>query len=983
MGRYSRYTSSFIQKKKEQTINGGSIIERDWTTIGERHVIEPGKQRVYSDSGFLFTESTLPGIKKRNRTEEWSDAYTINDLAPTVNDEVNIIKLPDSQNLNDYAYYGSAEELVRASIENIIKWFPGKAWSNNEYIRRNLVDSTKVLYEITGDTLHNYVLDYIDEKNVNKNGNNPKIYKLENPFLFDFYKSGLSFSKNDNSLRNIPYSWNRYYINGCKILSYIPWIKGYNECDEDYSVLYEAYFTYESFPSVSKLNEFYQDYNVGLDCVTFNDNLTQEDDCITFDSRDVTFREGHIYGLKLGKEILWCTDVPNFSLTPIPSVITEYFNNLDGFERLLLSKKTNPIYTPILKTPELKGGSSHEYYLVNREYQFPSNGYCILCNSILYEKYIDALQNLAINMDKLYSDNIWENMTHESIKNFDWTYQKDFEEGDDIDNIFGGTRLKNILRIYGRFFDDIKRYIDNIKLKNCITFDGNNNLPVAELSDKAQLIGWEVYSTKLNNNSNLSISEEYIELEVDKKQNRWDFIEYTSDSPYFRKDNQVKWYEGISPDRITENDIDNHFMRMLNINGPHIFRRKGTKQSIEMVMALFGLGNEDFTLSERYYSIQPKKSNDIIWVYKKVEDEVTPELYKDVSGDTYMTFNEYIYSLKNGVNENSEPYIHLNGNYYDLKKYTFKELCVLINSYKIFDKLYENDIFSGIPLKEITINKENYIVPYFSQNVIYDGNVQFQTKGGWGKYMTFDYEIEVYEKHNYSETLPHVQTIQNCSDLLLVNLKDITDETLYYVMDTTDIIKMTETDTTAMSHYFKLIDKYNPQLFSSWRNVPLLAITDIYDYENYCNELDELNNPVRPLYYGISYQDYQNMEYNESIIMDNLGNNPHTGKGGYDIGNEYLLYLNRPFYFAETHYGFKDEDIQLMAENVQFNVNEHIKEKIIINNNINNDYFLPSKVLTITLHNTSSTFYKYFKNVIFKYLTQVIPSTTILLIEMH
>jgi hypothetical protein len=140
---------------------------------------------------------------------------------------------------------------------------------------------------------------------------------------------------------------------------------------------------------------------------------------------------------------------------------------------------------------------------------------------------------------------------------------------------------------------------------------------------------------------------------------------------------------------------------------------------------------------------------------------------------------------------------------------------------------------------------------------------------------------------------------------------------------------------------------------------------------------------VRPLYYGISYQDYQNMEYNESIIMDNLGNNPHTGKGGYDIGNEYLLYLNRPFYFAETHYGFKDEDIQLMAENVQFNVNEHIKEKIIINNNINNDYFLPSKVLTITLHNTSSTFYKYFKNVIFKYLTQVIPSTTILLIEMH
>ena len=80
MARYSKNNSNFIIRKKHQSIEGGTILERDWSTLGERHVIESGKRKVYGDSGFLFTDSTRPGLKKRNRSGEWDSPLTLDDL---------------------------------------------------------------------------------------------------------------------------------------------------------------------------------------------------------------------------------------------------------------------------------------------------------------------------------------------------------------------------------------------------------------------------------------------------------------------------------------------------------------------------------------------------------------------------------------------------------------------------------------------------------------------------------------------------------------------------------------------------------------------------------------------------------------------------------------------------------------------------------------------------------------------------------------
>lgn len=986
MARFTRNTSTFIQKKRHQLIEGGTIIERDWTTLGERHVIEPGKRRVYSDSGFLFTESTRPGTKNRTRTSEWSSAYTEDNLAPTVNDEVNKIKLPEGQDIRNYAYYGSAVELVRASLENIVKWFPGKAWTDGDYIN-NVQDDGEFysLFEISDDGHHNYLLKFDNEKIINRDSlagevYEPHIWNIQNPFMLNFFVASMT---NENELRNIPYSWGRYLLNGCKIISYDPWIKPYNSCDGDYTVLYDVKIRYEVGPSVSRFHEFYSDYGVDEDCITFREGL-DENNCIVFLSSDVSYNEGHIYGLKKGDAVLWCTDIKGFTIMPVPNIITKYFDNLDGFERLLLTKKSNPIYSCTLKTPISRGMDEPGYTLVNRQYKFPSYGYCIICNSVAFNAYVTSLFNLANVMDEEFTDNIWRNMTHESIKNFDWTYRKDFEDDDAVENIFGGTRLKDVLRIYGRFFDDIKRYIDNIKLKNRVTFDGVNNLPVAELSDKAQLGGWEVYSTKIDNTSNLQLSSEFLNSYVTKQLSRWSQVENYSESIDLICDSQPVWFPGLSPDTMTQNDVDNYFMRMLSVNAPHIFRRKGTKHAIEMVYSLFGFGELDYTIEERYYSVTPRDAGDIVYAYRIMEEPIDVINYVDVDDVSgYISFTDYINSLPDGVNEESHPFITLNGIYYELIAYTFKELCEFINNNKAFVRNYEDDPYSGVPLGLVTINKRECVVPYFTQDKIYDGNVQFQTNGGWCKITDNDIDFDYNIKSNYHETLPYTQVLQNCSNLLDVNRYDIKGKNLYYVVDLSDITDYTEDNTSEMSHYFKIIDPTNPQLFSSWSNVPRPNGMCDYEYDSFCNEIfiepgETHGYPLRPLYYGVTYNDYLESQYHENLIMDNLGNNPHTGLAKYDLGRDYINYLTAPFLYSEQFSGFSEEYLNVMAKMVRFEVKEYEGEKIVVNNN-DSEYYLPSKVLIIKHKIHNEAFETYFKNVIIKYLTQVIPSTTILI----
>lgn len=990
MGRYSKSYSNYVLRKRHQTLKDGStIFERDWGTLGERHVIEDGKRKVYADSGFLFTDTSLYGNKYRNNTGEWSEAYTQDTLGDTIDQTVNDTTILDESNdIRDYAYYGSAVELVRASIENIIKWFPGRFWSTNTFIGRyNSNEVWVYIKNIITDGHHNYAVEYTEDET------QCGIYVIKNPFTIDFYDKGAIIGEYDNALRNMPLSFRQYTLNGYDIKTWDVWAKPYEDCDENYSVKYDIIITY------------------GV---------------------ENSLQTGHIYGVSANNTVIWCTTIRDMVVQPRQVTIDNYFTELKGFEAKLLSNTDIPKYTTKFITPIPYGNNRPEYIYVERAYTWPSDGYCISVDTIGFENYLTSLYNLATIMDELWCDNIWRNMTHEAITNFDWTYTKNYEEGQEEENILGGTRMEGILRIWGRCFDDIKRYVDGISLKNCVTYDsGSLNLGNAELSDKAELLGWEIYSTKLNKSDNLYLTNDFINNYIGKlnQNERWDCSE-SNNAECGAFVSYEKWFNSKNPEAVSQNMVDNDFMNRLLLSSGEIFRTKGTKQGIEMVFGLFGIGNHDennpdFEIEEKYYTIFPKQRNNIFYYYKQIFLPEDISLYIEV----YDSDNQPYEDLESYLNDHpatmhSPIHIYIAGLYYDLiQSDTLGDVCQSLITNKSAVLNYDDE-FSGIPISDVYIDNVHYIAPYFSQDRIYDGNVQFETKGGWGKQINTGDDIDIVKTQeiNYLETIPYLESLENVEALLSVNVFNVGNKKIFYVNDLSDLSKYTESIPTNISHFFKLINPSDPNnSLSSWRNIPYDGVID----DNYA------------IFSGLTEDDIKLAEYYDKLRFDNLGNNPHCGYASYDLGTEYLDYLKCPFKHAIDNYGFSDIGYDVIAKQLKFKVTEHIGNRIVNNIHIPRveeppyipfedgtiikigdwyyekqyiedfddyeyiekvavsdivvpsdneiyyyiEYVLPSKILKIKNNIDNNNYKKYFNEIILKYLTQVIPSTTILILE--
>lgn len=962
MGKYSKTYSNYLHRKVHQNTNDGTIFERDWGTLGERHVIESGKRKIYADSNFLFTDNNRPGTKKRNNTSEWSDAYTSDNITSRVNDEINnISNLNESNDIRDYAYYGSALELLRAAIEDIIKWFPARLWATETGVMRESDDDQTYLYldSVVTDGHHNYAATYVNSETITPD-NPVNMYTIANPFGIDLYTPNAVFTDNDNRQRNMVSAWQNYTINGSPLLTWDVWIKPYDECDTNYDIVYDITFTYKG------------------DCITINDVEDEIETCVSiYDVEDNpdTIKTGHIYGMRTREGLIWCTDTQDLIIQPTTDIIENYFNNLDDFESVLLSRKSNPKYTAKFITPIEMPDNRPGYYYVERTYTWPNTGYCINVDTVGFTNYVNDLYKLGVLLDETWCDNLWRNMTHEAIKNFDWTYTREYVDGEEVDNIAGGTRMQHMLRIWGRSFDDVKRYIDAISLKNVITYSDFGNIGNAELSDKAELRGWEIYSTKENNNDNLFLTNDYINS-ITKLTDRWGGVNTTV--------SHENWFNTINPAQVSQNSVENNFMKKLILNSGGIFRSKGTRQSIEQVLALFGLGYNEFTLEERSYSVVPKRRDDIYYHYAANSNPDLSKGYVDLSNN-YSTMEEYAEANNYTFNENSIPHIKIGLKIFDLIDYmTYGEFCKLYNSKKNIVVNYDDDEFSGIPLKTVYIDNDYYIVPYFTQTKIYDGDVQFESEGAWGKTIPSSSNVNnfVNEEYNYMETLPYMDVVQNVSALMGVNAYTIGNKTIYYVMDLSDLTDFVETVPTTTSHFFKLMDKVNPQLFANWKNVPLN--TDNLSESGY-NVLCSSND----LTLGCTYDDYLLCQYHDTMVLDNLGNNPHVGYASYDIGTKYLEYISEPFKYAAEHYGYSDLDDCYTVSRFRFEVTEH-SDKIIDRTgdigNLHNQYYLPSKLLILrnkmSMSNKAKTNFKsYFRNVILKYIIQIIPSTSLFILK--
>ena len=231
-------------------------------------------------------------------------------------------------------------------------------------------------------------------------------------------------------------------------------------------------------------------------------------------------------------------------------------------------------------------------------------GWNLSVNGIKYNEYRDKLFNLASACDELYSNAIWRDMTHDAIKNMDLTLYKN---GELVDFTLS-SKIQKLINIIGRQFDEIKKYIDNIKHSNNISYTQENNTPDYFLTDNLELCGWETKEILSDISKDLLIDNFY--------------------------DNTLKGYTAV--------DANNEFLRRLILNSSNILSKKGTKQAIEDLMGIFGFHTTDWYIKYKNYHYNDGFVDESIGVG---QDDIND---LDIIKGKLFSIEEYVYVV-NGL----------------------------------------------------------------------------------------------------------------------------------------------------------------------------------------------------------------------------------------------------------------------------------------------------------------------------------------------
>lgn len=527
--------TNFTLRRLHQSGDFGNIYERDYTTVAKFPSNSGDQLSIYTGPSFKLTIGNNVNRPKHYKYGKWlanpqscgtetNEIWTLGCLPEGNKTDAKIILKPNSRRISDFACYGSAYELIRASLTDIVAKFPAEIYVSNEKLSSTgifTIDTNLQKTDLYKDT-------YRD------------LYIAQNPFNINILQLAMPDDSIVAPLRYLCESEYNYCVidNKGDIVADGQAIKEWNDANAETGQV-KHFWVNESAPDKKCLE------NGDILAAVYFNNLENES--------VLTIICAYYNG-----EILYLTDKPNYRLRPNVKYINNFFANLDDFEKVLLNQQTD--YTAIFETyeeTEALGWTMRE-----KVYKWPTSDgdWNLSLSGIAYNNYTRELSELAIGYDILFTNAIWKDMVHESISNMDLTTISNGEE-ERIDT----SKVKQMLNIVGRQFDEIKKYADNIKKVNSITYEQDGDTPDYFLSDNLELSGWEP-KTILNEISN----------------------DITTDPMY-----------GSRTMGYTASDANSEFMRRLQLNSKQILSEKGTKRCIEDLMALFGYHSTDWL--RRYY----------------------------------------------------------------------------------------------------------------------------------------------------------------------------------------------------------------------------------------------------------------------------------------------------------------------------------------------------------------------------------------------
>ena len=237
--------------------------------------------------------------------------------------------------------------------------------------------------------------------------------------------------------------------------------------------------------------------------------------------------------------------------------------DLDEVQRFLLNRNISPIYTATFKVPmESEDGS---YYINNENVTWPLMGSWnldILTNS--FTVYLTTLNDISASFDSYQTNLVSRFLTTDSFREFDTVDQK----------------VQKVLQIYGRSFDETKKFINALAYMNSVNYNSGNDIPSQLLKNLAQTLGWATNITPISND---------------------DFL----NSVFGQKNNDTSSFAGVSQSQ-TPDELNYNYYNNLILNSAYLFKSKGTRKSIETLMRMIGAPDALVEFNEYIYLADQK-----------------------------------------------------------------------------------------------------------------------------------------------------------------------------------------------------------------------------------------------------------------------------------------------------------------------------------------------------------------------------------------
>ena len=542
MSRYITTKANFTLRRKHKQGSGATIYENDYTTINPLPNALKGEY-VIGDSNFVFTSRLGLNMQRKHTrgkfipnpsgvTDE-RGAWTIETIVDSgITEETRIRLKPNYSSIRDFACYGSAVKLVQGTVNGVITDFPAELYFSDEDISFYGPDENKGGYsfneensgDTTGKLMYNeYGIDMIAKSIQEASVYNPLRYLALCGSSYTYIESGGS-----------EYDFIGFDVTGTSS----------GVCFEGKEIQVDQLAKVELTFGDGEIKEVKKTVGVTI----FKDNDDQS-----------------VYYIYTGAN-------PGDRIRPKKEIVEEYFRTCDDFTAVLLDRRPSPIYTATLETPK---ETDTGYFYEMKSYTWPTfNGGFNPDLSGAYYAYLQSLISLGEFYDEFYTDNMWRSLTHEAIKTLDWTYISNVDgEIEDMSTI-DTSRIEPISKIYGRQFDDLKRYADAIKSSYIVTYDQKRNAPDYVLTDLLGNSGWETKVLKLTDDNSIVTD---------------------------------PLYSGLSYG-YSSSDTDSEFLRRLKLNSSYLFSTKGTRKGLDAMMGMFGFGPEDYEVHEYVYVFKGKDS---------------------------------------------------------------------------------------------------------------------------------------------------------------------------------------------------------------------------------------------------------------------------------------------------------------------------------------------------------------------------------------